>query len=130
MACGGLPHIRTISCEEMSRRPGRLTWVVAAIGAGLLLAHAALVRTPFGRWMSSFTGFGVRWEDPYQALGSPEAFNRGPGGDDRDRVLVANAMAESEPPIGLNTKARIHGPGLLAHLRYETFDADGKRLDH
>src|SRR5262245_868474 len=112
----------------MSLRSWRPLWVVAGLGAGLLLAHAALVRTPLGRWVSSFGGIGVRWEDPYRALGSPEAFNGSLAGD-RERVLLANAMAESERPIGLTANARIHGPGLLAHLRYETFDTDGRRLD-
>src|SRR5262245_13604884 len=102
----------------MSSRSRRLPWVLAALGAGLLLAHAVLLRTPLGRWTSSFGGVGVRWEDPYQALGSPETFNANLGGE-RERVVLANAMAESEPPLGLDTKARIHDPGLLAHLRYE-----------
>ena len=51
------------------------------------------------------------------------------GGRERERLLIANAMAEGEPPGGGPPGPRIHGPGIFARLRYETFDANGKPLD-
>src|SRR5687767_3002523 len=66
----------------------------------------------------------VRWSDAYQALESAETshpvFSR-----EAERVLLANAMVESEPPRGMPTDKRLHPVGTLAHLRYETLKPDG-----
>lgn len=67
---------------------------------------------------SAACGGGVQWTDPYASR--PAA---------QERVLLANAMAEGDLPAGLALGRRIHPDGTLARLRYETFDADGNRLD-
>jgi hypothetical protein len=46
-------------------------------------------------------------------------------GHSDERVLLANAMAESEPPRGMPTDRRLHPPSTLAHLRYERIETDG-----
>jgi len=63
-------------------------------------------------------GAGIHWTSAYAA---------GPAAD--DRVLLANALAESDPPVGFTPGPRLHPVGTLARLQYETFDADGHLLD-
>src|SRR5262249_6801263 len=48
---------------------------------------------------------------------------------DRERLLMAWAQAEGDPPAGFRIGPRLHRPGTLAQLRYETFDARGERTD-
>ena len=63
----------------------------------------------------------VRRADAYRALDAVDTAD--------DRVRLANAMVDGDPPNGFTPGPRIHKAGTLAHLRYETFDADGRRLD-
>jgi len=70
------------------------------------------------------TGSIVRWSDAYGVLESAETAYPARGRDG-ERVLLANAMVESEPPPGMPTGQRLHPVGTLAHLRYETLRADG-----
>jgi hypothetical protein len=73
-------------------------------------------------------GSSIQWADAYRALDAPEiALPRNVR--ERDRLLLANAMADGEPPAGFTPGPRLHPPGTLARLQYETFDADGQRLD-
>jgi len=89
--------------------------------AGILLAVAAIATLAVLKYM---TGDIVRWSDAYDALESAETAYplRGPDGE---RVRLANAMAESEPPRGMPIERRLHPMGTLAHLRYEALDRDG-----
>jgi hypothetical protein len=94
--------------------------VVFAIGV------AAVLRTPFGGWLQSFVyGSGVRWEDAYRGLDAAEPSVV----PDIERRRLAWAQAEDEPPAGLKIGPRRHPPGMLARLRYETFDVAGAPLD-
>jgi len=94
--------------------------VVFAIGVG------AVVRTPFGGWLQSFVyGSGVRWEDAYRGLDAAEPS----GVHDIERRRLAWAQAEDEPPAGMTIGPRLHRPGVLARLRYETFDVAGFPLE-
>jgi hypothetical protein len=70
----------------------------------------------------------TQWADAYQALGADVSARRA-GGRDIDRILLATAESESEPPKGLEPGPRIHPHGTLAHLKYRTFDASGAPLD-
>lgn len=103
-----------------------------ALVLALAIAFAASVqamRTPIGGWMQSFfVGSGIRWQDAYVALESAESLQAG-SARERDRMRLANAMAESDVPRGLDTSERLHPRGTLALLRYEAFDASGERVD-
>ncbi len=57
----------------------------------------------------------VRWQDAYQVLGVVE---QGPQG-------IAQAMADGDPPQGLELGARVHAPGTLMRIRYEQLDDTG-----
>lgn len=57
----------------------------------------------------------VRWQDAYQALGVVE---QGP-------QAIAQAMADGDPPQGLELGARVHAPGTLMRIRYEQLDDTG-----
>jgi len=117
---------------RMSYHPRARTLLWIALGIAALLCVGPLVHgppTPFGVWTQSlFLGTGVRWEDAYSALGSPEAsLPRDPR--QREHLLLALGKTEGEPPNSLAIGPRLHPPGTLAHLRYETFDATGARID-
>ena len=85
----------------------------------------AILATPFGGWIQSlFFGTGVRWQEAYTALGTAEA-SLPRNERERERLLTLNAMAEGEPPRAMTVGPRLHPPGTLAHLRYETFEHDG-----
>lgn len=74
--------------------------------------------------LAFFTGSIVRWADAYEALESGETAYpvRGPDGE---RLRLANAMVDGEPPQGMPTTHRLHPVGTLAHLRYEAVGPDG-----
>ena len=89
--------------------------------AGILLALAAIATLAVLKYG---TGDIVRWGDAYHVLESAETappFR----GKDAERLLLANAMVESEPPRGMPTDRRLHPVGTLAHLRYEALDRGG-----
>ena len=95
----------------------------------LLAAIAWICVTPFGGWVQSFFfGTGVRWQNAYIALDTAES-NLPRNERDRDRLLLANAMTDGEPPVGLKMGPRLHPVGTLAHLRYEIFDENGDSMD-
>jgi hypothetical protein len=103
-----------------------------ALVLALAIALGATVQamtTPVGGWLQSFVvGSGIRWQDAYAALESAESLGAG-SSRERERMLLANAMAEGEAPRGLDASERRHRPGTLALLRYEAFDARGERVD-
>ena len=75
-----------------------------------------------------FAAFNLtRFSDAYVALEAAEVASpaRGTQGE---RLRLAQAMAEGEPPRGMAVGARIHPVGTLAHLRYETLDRGGQVL--
>ncbi|HEV3141508.1 MAG TPA: hypothetical protein VGY57_13370 [Vicinamibacterales bacterium] len=63
----------------------------------------------------------VQRTDAYRALGATDRAN--------DRVRLANAEAEGDPPDGFTPGPRVHKPGTLATLQYQSYDADGQPLD-
>ena len=90
---------------------------------------AGIGATPFGGWVQSFFyGTGARWQDAYPALEAAES-QFPPNVRERERLLLANAMVEGEPPVGLKSGPRLHRAGTLARLKYETFDEHGARMD-
>ncbi|MEO7726860.1 MAG: hypothetical protein ABIS45_06370, partial [Burkholderiales bacterium] len=101
--------------------------LVVALVMLALVGWACL--TPFGGWVQSFFfGTGVRWQNAYVALDTAE--NNLPRNErESDRLLLANAMAEGEPPAGLKMGPRLHPAGTLATLRYEIFDENGQPMD-
>ena len=70
------------------------------------------------------TGDIIRWGDAYQVLEAGESAYP-MRGQDGERLRLANAMAESEPPPGMRVDRRLHPVGTLAHLRYEALRGDG-----
>ena len=107
-----------------SRSLSRWWWLVPP-----LAIVAALAATPYGGWLQSFfIGSGVRWQDAYVALDTAEVhLPRNP--TERERLLLLNAHADGDPPLGLPLGPRLHPVGTLARLRYETFDETGQRID-
>lgn len=114
----------TDSASQATTRVSRAWWLVVPA-----IAFAAIYPTPFGGWVQSFFyGSGARWEPAYTALDTAEAnLPRDPV--QRERLLVATAMADSEPPMGPVIGPRLHPVGTLARLRYETLDESGARID-
>jgi len=109
-----------------TRRPARVSrWWWLAVP---LVALAASAATPFGGWVQSFFfGTGVRWQEAYSALEAAETnLPRDPR--ERERLLIAWAQVEGEPPIGMTIGPRLHRAGTVARLRYETLDENGERL--
>jgi len=89
----------------------------------------ALAITPFGGWLQSFFyGTGVRWHEAYSALEAGET-NLPRDERERERLLIASARTESEPPIGMKVGPRLHPVGTLARLHYQTLDERGERLN-
>lgn len=83
--------------------------MLAAVGAGLFaLGHAVFAPQP-------------SWTDAYVALEANDGAS--------DRVAIANAMVDSEPPTGMALGPRLHPPGSLVRLDYETFDDIGTSID-
>lgn len=106
------------------KRNARIAFSLLAI-AGL----AWLVTTPAGGWVQSwFFGTGARWQNAYVALETAE-MNLPREGRERERLLEAWALTDSEPPVEFKWGPRLHPVGSLAHLRYETFDEKGEPLD-
>ena len=105
--------------------PDALQW----IGLILLLLVGAIAMTPYGGWVQSFFyDTGTRWQDAYTALEAAETnLPRDPR--ERERMLIAWAQTEGEAPIGMTIGPRLHPPGTLARLHYETFDENGERID-
>jgi hypothetical protein len=101
-------------------------WSVAAL---LIAGLVVLAMTPFGGWLQSFFfGTGVRWQHAYTALEAAETnLPRHPR--ERERMLLAWASTEGDPPEGMQIGPRIHNAGTLARLRYETFDERGNPID-
>jgi hypothetical protein len=85
----------------------------------MVAAAAALAASCNGR---------IQWADAYTALGAGEHV-RSARDRDADPVRLANADAENELPRGFTPGPRIHPPGTLAHLRYQTFDSTGASLE-
>jgi hypothetical protein len=85
-----------------------------AAAALLVIAGAAV----FAAW--SIVSPSVSRTDAYRAGGMTSAAS--------ERVLLANAAVEGEPPAGWTPGPRLRQPGTLARLRYETFGADGAPL--
>jgi hypothetical protein len=104
----------------------RFPWGRVAVS---LVALGALAITPFGGWLQSFFyGSGVRWHEAYSALEAAET-NLPRDERERERLLIASARTESEPPIGMKVGPRLHPAGTLARLHYETLDERGERLN-
>ena len=116
------------SIPEPRRPADRTISVVAAISAVVCIVVVSLtVLGPRGLRAASRVGAGVRWDDAYRALQVKLA--RPGNSPDRERLYLANAMAESEAPGGAVPGPRIHPAGTLARLKYETFDPDGQPGD-
>jgi len=88
--------------------------------AGILLALAALATFAVLKYVMADV---VTWSHAYEALEAGE-FAHPARGPDGERVLLANAMAEGEPPRGMSIDRRLHPASTLAHLRYERLGAD------
>ena len=87
--------------------------------AGIVIALVLIV----GAAIVAF--FVPRFSNAYVALEATEAVYAGHGAD-AERVRLANAMVENEPPRGLTLGPRIHPVGTLAHVRYETLARSGE----
>lgn len=79
------------------------TFVILLVGAFLALLGL------------KYYASGIKWEEAYSALGVVD-----PG-----QHAIALAMAEDEPPEGLEPGKRVHESGMLARIRYEKLDATG-----
>jgi hypothetical protein len=102
---------------------------IAIVVTLLSVATVAVVATLGGTWVGSwFGGSGVRWRDAYRALEAAET-NLPRDAKQRERLLLADAMVNGEPPGGVVPGPRLHRAGTLARLRYQTFDAQGMPLD-
>jgi hypothetical protein len=120
-ASSGTPSARRNRRDRIA-----LVIIIAFAVLGVLVAIGV---TPFGGWIQSFFyGTGARWQDVYTALEAAET-NLPRHAGERERLLLANAHADSEPPLGLKIGPRLHPVGTLARLRYETFDENGERID-
>ena len=103
-----------------------IAWAAAALG---LAALSLAMVSPIGGWLQSFVfGTGVRWVDAYRALDTVEPDLPG-NPREIERLRVAWARVDGEPPAGAPLGARLHRPGMLAHLRYDTLDERGERMD-
>jgi hypothetical protein len=97
--------------------------------AVILAVLVAALRTPAGGWVQSFfIGSGIRWTDAYEAMGAAES-GVPANPRDRDRLVLANARVEGEPPLGMPIDRRIHETGTLARLRYEVIADGGEPLN-
>lgn len=74
------------------------------------------------------SGDRIVWSDAYVALDAAE-LHRSPNAAEHERLLLANAMAESEAPEGMPAGRRIHPIGTLVRLRYEVLDDAGGVAD-
>ncbi|MCC6197664.1 MAG: hypothetical protein IT518_24715 [Burkholderiales bacterium] len=100
-----------------------MRWLsLAVIAAACVALLAGLLTTQFGAWLQT-RSVGARWSNAYTTLDTAEA-HRPP-----ERLAIANAMSDGPPPAGMTLGSRLHPPGTLAHLRYETFGYDGAPLD-
>ena len=88
---------------------------LTAVAALLVVAGVAA----FAAW--SILSPSVRKADAYRAAGMTTEAS--------ERVLLANAAVEGDPPAGFTPGPRLRQPGTLARLRYETFDVRGAQLD-
>jgi len=117
------PRTRELLPHGRSRRD----WIVAVTVAIVVIAIGA--NSAGGTWVASWLGgSGVRWQDAYRALGAPETVGSGNAAE-RERLLLAQALVDGDPPAGLVVGPRLHPPGTLARLAYETVDSQGQPLD-
>ena len=72
-----------------------------SLAAAVIAALVVLAMTPFGGWVESFiVGAGTRWQNAYTALEAAETnLPRDPR--ERERLLVALAGAEGDPPASM-----------------------------
>ena len=118
----------SIAATAAARAKSRHDLFLAA-GLGLLALIAWACVTPFGGWVQSFFyGSGVRWQNAYAALDTAE-MNLPRNERERERLLLATALTEGEPPLGMKIGPRLHPVGTLAQLRYELFDENGAPMD-
>ena len=87
----------------------------------ILLSLVALVALGLFALVRFVLAPATHWTDAYVALGAIDGAS--------DRVAIANAMVDSEPPPGLNLESRVHPAGSLVRIRYETFDEEGRQTD-
>jgi hypothetical protein len=101
-----------------------------SLAAAVIAALVVLAMTPFGGWVQSvIAGTGVRWQNAYTALEAAETnLPRDPR--ERERMLIAWARTEGDPPTGMKMGPRIHDAGTLARLRYETLDESDNPIDN
>lgn len=102
---------------SLKRTLGIAAIVLLASIAGAVLA----VRT-------FLTGDQIRWTDAYVALDAAD--NHAPSdAAERERLLLANAMAEGEAPSGMAVGHRVHSAGTLVRLRYDILSESGDVVD-
>jgi hypothetical protein len=102
-------------------------WV---LGALLAFAIVALWSSLYAQWALSFVGLGsgIQWQDAYRGLEAAESnLPRDPA--ERERMLVAWAHAEDEPPPGMKIGPRLRRPGTVVRLRYDALDTHGEPID-
>jgi hypothetical protein len=73
-------------------------------------------------------GDGVGYKDAYAANGQ-EVDRRKYVSPEQERLRMALAEVDSPKPRSAQIGERRHTPPILAHLKYETLDADGKPLE-
>lgn len=94
----------------------------------VVLACLALIGAGAFAFRSFVSGDAIRWSDAYVALESAEV-GLPANPSERERLLLANAMAEDEPPPGMTVGPRVHAPGTLLRLRYEVLGEAGEVTD-
>ncbi len=94
-------------------------WWIAGVAAVLV----ALGNTTFGAWTQSFLGTGVRWQEAYKALETAER-NLPRNSHERERLLLATAHAEADPPLGLPIGPRLRSICRSAEARFVQQPAD------
>lgn len=103
--------------------------VIPVKAIALIAAIAVVASTPLGGWMLSFVGgSGLRSQDAYRALDMMEPEIPGSSAEG-ERLRIAWALVDGDKPKGSALDRRIHRPGTLARLRYETLDDRNVRMD-
>jgi len=98
---------------------------IPLLGLVALLALAGIAIVAFRGFI---TGDVIRWSDAYVALEAAETSLPGNPAE-RERLLLANAMVDGEPPPGMTVGRRVHAPGALLRLRYEVLSESGEVTD-
>ncbi|MBY0401629.1 hypothetical protein K2X89_15150, partial [Myxococcota bacterium] len=106
----------------MSHPKRRFILILVLVVVGMLLG------IPAARSVLGALGIGVRWENAYEAFGmrqwsQPHA--KGPSDIERAEL----ALVDEELARDLDAHPRLHAPGTLATLRYESLGVDGEVLD-